>query len=242
MESETDRDKENSVEQCDFDRMQLQVGARLQLVAQQGQHMVEHFSSLIGYLKDEYLLVKLPNKNNVLVGLLESEPVTVRVFSGTNVYFFNTRVARSFFSPYFFAHLDFPKLIYRKQIRGTHRIKVELEGTLLPQSDVDNPATLPVLLTNLSTGGAMIESDKPIARDSNRFLLSFSLFNQHYGREIPVQISSRIRSRKEQAGNVSGEAGVYHYGLQFDTVDHETQLALQNFTYETLLEARHRIM
>jgi hypothetical protein len=40
--------------------MNLQVGGRLQFITHRSIKPVQHFSTLIGYVKDEYMIVKLP--------------------------------------------------------------------------------------------------------------------------------------------------------------------------------------
>ena len=47
-------------EDIDFEAMNLQVGTRLQLITHRRIKPVQHFSTLIGYIKDEYIILKIP--------------------------------------------------------------------------------------------------------------------------------------------------------------------------------------
>src|SRR5450631_3881769 len=100
-----------SSEEFEFESMNLQIGIRLQLLTHRGIKPVQYFSTLIGYVKDEYILVKMPFEDGLPVSLHEGDKLTVRVFSGTNVCTFVSTANRIFLQPFFYLHLSFPKAI-----------------------------------------------------------------------------------------------------------------------------------
>jgi hypothetical protein len=53
--------------------MHLQVGGRLQLVTYRTVKLIQHFSSLIGYIEDEYIIVKTPIENGVAIAFDSGE-------------------------------------------------------------------------------------------------------------------------------------------------------------------------
>ncbi|WP_198599114.1 flagellar brake protein, partial [Escherichia coli] len=62
------------------------VGTRMQLRIQRDTGKIEHFSSLIGFVKDEFLMVKCPVARNTPFILHDGEQVLVRAFTGTTIY------------------------------------------------------------------------------------------------------------------------------------------------------------
>src|SRR6476469_3841188 len=68
---------------------QLNVGTRVQLRVQRDGGQQEYFSSLVGFVKDEFLLVKSPMLRKMPVVLHDGEPVQVRAFTGTTIYSFS---------------------------------------------------------------------------------------------------------------------------------------------------------
>src|SRR5438874_8102147 len=94
-----------------FESLNMQVGLRLQLMTHRRVKPVSHFSTLIGYVRDEYIIVRIPMESGVPIGLTEGERITIRVFSGVNVCSFACTVERVFARPLFYVHLSFPASI-----------------------------------------------------------------------------------------------------------------------------------
>jgi hypothetical protein len=46
---------------------------------------IQHFSSLIGYVKDEYIIVKMPIENGVRAALDSGKKLTALVFARMNI-------------------------------------------------------------------------------------------------------------------------------------------------------------
>ena len=98
----------NKPKKLGFEQMHLQVGGRLQLITYRTVKPIQHFSSLIGYIKDEYIIVRTPVENGVPITLDLGEKLTIRVFSGMNVCSFSCTVLRVFARPMLYLHLTFP--------------------------------------------------------------------------------------------------------------------------------------
>jgi c-di-GMP-binding flagellar brake protein YcgR len=145
-------ERELAPQEFGFEAMNLQVGVRLQLIIHRRIKPVPHFSTLIGYLRDEYLIVKTPLENGTPIGLVEGEPVTVRVFSGTNVCSFACTVERVFDRPLLYVHLSFPDTIKGTSLRAAMRVKVDLRAQVLPARA--DAAAVDCSLTNVSVNGA----------------------------------------------------------------------------------------
>src|SRR6476661_8182871 len=138
-----------------FESMNLQVGVRLQFITYRRIKPMQYFSTLVGYVKDEYLIVKVPLENGTPVGLVEGERVTIRVFSGVNVCSFACTVQRVFDRPLLYVHLSFPDTIQGTSLRTAMRVKVDIPARILPAGAA---AAVGSTLTNVSVNGARIES------------------------------------------------------------------------------------
>jgi c-di-GMP-binding flagellar brake protein YcgR len=145
-----------------FESMHLQVGVRLQFITYRRLKPVQYFSTLIGYIKDEYLIVKMPMENGVPMGLVEGERVTIRVFSGVNVCTFDCTVQRIFGRPLLYLHLSFPESIQGTPLRTSMRVKVDLPATIA--ASAPDAAAADCLLANISVNGARIETRMRLAQ------------------------------------------------------------------------------
>jgi c-di-GMP-binding flagellar brake protein YcgR len=222
-----------------FEDMNLQVGVRLQIIIHRHLKPVNYFSTLIGYVRDEYLIVRVPMGNGTPVGLVEGEPITIRVFSGTNVCSFACTVERVFDRPLLYVHVSFPDAIQGTSLRAAMRVKVDIPAKLLP-SQAGAPA-VDCALTNVSVNGARIEAPRRLPDDGGEITLEFAVIPPTYDREVRVRVQAAVRNvttlRRESDG-----AEVFAYGVQFLDLNPVHHTMLQNLTYEVLLTDRQNIV
>ncbi|HWW69491.1 MAG TPA: flagellar brake protein, partial [Duganella sp.] len=76
---------EAKTQEYEFEQMNLQVGGRIQFITHRTIKPIQHFSTIIGWVKDEYLIVKVPFENNAPISINDGDKLTIRVFSGVNV-------------------------------------------------------------------------------------------------------------------------------------------------------------
>jgi c-di-GMP-binding flagellar brake protein YcgR len=228
-------------ETVDFQAMNLQVESRLQLLLQRGLTPVQHFSTLIGYSRDEYLLIKMPVENGAPLHLREGELLTIRVFSGMTVCSFEATVMRSCFHPFFYAHLTFPKVIQGASLRRAMRIKVSMPAEVKQTGADGNPVSAPVFLGNLSITGALVESGKPLGEKGDVLQLSFAITTQFDDHEVRVDTRATIQNAQYKPSSV-GQDEKYIYGVQFDDLDATHKIMLQNLIYQALIEDRQKLL
>ncbi|WP_312548632.1 flagellar brake protein [Massilia sp.] len=221
-------------EDYDFETMNLQVGTRLQFITHRRVKPVQHFSSLIGYVKDEYIILKIPMENGAPIALTEGERLTIRVFSGVKVCSFACTVERVFARPLFYVHVSFPKSVQGTSLRTAMRVKVDLPAQL-----VGGGGSQACNIVNLSVTGALIESKRRLPQDDTALTLQFVLKAPPDDQEVKVNTRASIRNvNVVQAGD--GE--VFTYGVQFVELDPGHYTLLQNMTYEALLADRQKIV
>lgn len=81
---------------------------------------------LVGFVRDEYLIVKIPQLGKNLASIREGEQIMVRVFSGLSVGVFNVTVLRIFLHPVYYLHVSFPDDIKGSRLRSAMRVKVDV--------------------------------------------------------------------------------------------------------------------
>jgi c-di-GMP-binding flagellar brake protein YcgR len=223
-----------------FETMNMQVGVRLQLMTHRRVKPVPYFSTLIGYVKDEYIIVKIPTENGVPIGLTDGERITVRVFSGVNVCSFACTVERVFGRPLNYVHLSFPTSIQGTSLRGAMRVKIEMpvqvRSTVRPEA-----APVGCTMTNISVTGARVDAAVPLSGGEELISLQFTLVMPNSNQETQVDTLAMIRNvTTEKPGPDQPE--VYSYGVQFVDLDPVHYTLLQNMTYEALLADRMKIV
>lgn len=232
---------ESKLQDFEFEAMNLQVGGRIQFITHRTIKPIQHFSTVIGYVKDEYLIVKIPMENGASVVLNEGDKLTIRVFSGVTVCSFSCSVLRIFGRPLNYVHLSFPDTIQGTSLRTAMRVKVEIPAQL---SYRDVPA-VPVFIVNLSVSGALIEAPSMLTPDDEGVALSFTLLVQPNKHQMRVNTRARIQNvsvGKPSNGHAAGVAEIYTYGVQFIDLEPTHYTLLQNLTYEALIADRQKIV
>lgn len=229
---------EAKTQEYEFEQMNLQVGGRIQFITHRTIKPVQHFSTLIGWVKDEYLIVKVPFENGAPISLNDGDKLTIRVFSGVNVCSFSCVVQRVFPRPLFYVHLSFPVSIQGTSLRAAMRVKVDIPA----QVTTDGGASSSVFLVNLSVSGALIESPKQLADGEAQVALSFYLIAQPGNRQVRINPNATIRNINVLKPATGDKPEVFTYGVQFIDLDPVHYTMLQNLTYEALIADRQKIV
>jgi len=222
----------------DFEMMNLQVGTRLQLITHRRVKPVQHFSSLIGYIKDEYIILKIPMENGAPIGLAEGERLTIRVFSGVKVCSFACTVERVFGRPLFYVHVSFPTSVQGTSLRTAMRVKTDLPAHLTGSGT--HGKALACTIVNLSVSGALVTSPNRLPADEAQIALQFSLKAPPDDQEVPI--SARAAIRNVNVTKAADGSDLFTYGMQFIDLDPTHYTLLQNMTYEALLADRQKIV
>ncbi|MES2152120.1 MAG: flagellar brake protein [Pseudomonadota bacterium] len=223
----------------EFEAMHLQVGGRLQFITHRGIKPVQHFSTLIGYVKDEYMIVKIPMESGVPLPLGDGDKLTIRVFSGVTVCSFACSVQRVFARPLLYAHVSFPDKIQGSSLRAAMRVKVAIPACITAIEGDAAPSN--VHLVNLSVTGALIESPCKLGSEAELVNLQFSLLMPPMNREIVVKTRAAIKNESAVKTSV-GQLEIFTYGVEFIDLDPNHYSLLQNLTYEALIGDRQKIV
>lgn len=227
-----------------FSSLALNVGSKVQLVLDGASSRSLLSSTLIGYLENQFLLIKLPLTDaGAAVSFLEGETLTVRIFTGISVCMFDATVMRRELHPFYCLHLSYPQTVKSVQLRNSIRIQTDFACTV--QGDVQpHSATM----INLSTSGALIRSAQAGFITEAPVVVGFTLRSQFDAGPIALQLKAVVRSLRNTGSDATGtgdtaQAGIdTYYGVQFLEVDQADQLVLQNYAYDVLLSDRRRIL
>jgi c-di-GMP-binding flagellar brake protein YcgR len=226
----------------EFAAMNLQVGARLQLFVERTGHRQQYFTTLIGYVPGEAILVMTPTENGLSAPFKQGEPLTVRAFSGVNVFSFRTSVDQNVSRPLACLHLAFPKAVSGTALRKAMRIKVSLPGKVTRSIVGEPPRTSDVSVTNVSVLGGLIEAQERLGEMGEEIDLSFSFIAQPGESEIQLGTRATIRNIKSVKTTTSQEQGPYAHGVEFADLDPTKQILLQQLIYETVIADRQRLV
>lgn len=228
---------ESKTQEYEFEQMNLQVGSRIQFITHRTIKPIQHFSTLVGWVKDEYMIVKIPFESGAPIAVNDGDKLTIRVFSGVNVCSFSCVVQRVFPRPMFYVHLSFPVSIQGTSLRTAMRVKVDI-----PAQVTSSAGTTSVFLVNLSVSGALIESPKPLADDGGEVGLSFYLIAQPGNRQVRINPNATIRNINVVKPASGDQPEIFTYGVQFVDLDPMHHTMLQNLTYEALIADRQKIV
>lgn len=222
-----------------FDSLHLNAGTRLQILIVRDIKPIAYFSMLIGFVRDEYLIVKIPQLGKNLVSIREGDKIMVRVFSGLSVGVFNVTVLRVFLHPVYYLHVSFPDEIKGSRLRSAMRVKVDVPCKVI--SSDDPPAELEARLVDVSMVGALLESAVEIGAEGDAVQVSFTITNRFSETDIPIETKAIARSAHTRSAEENGPMA-HTYGLEFKGLRQTEELMLQNFTYEIIMSDRRNII
>ena len=229
---------EPKLQEFEFESMNLQVGGRIQFITHRTIKPIQHFSTLIGYVKDEYMIVKIPLESGAPVALNDGDKLTIRVFSGVTVCSFACTVLRIFGRTLNYVHLTFPDTIQGTSLRAAMRVKVDIPAQLIcPEQQ-----PVSVFLVNLSVSGALIESPRKLSQDQPQVTLSFTLIAQPGNHQVRIKTRATIQNVNILKPASGLQAEVFTYGVQFIDLEPTHYTMLQNLTYEALIADRQKIV
>jgi c-di-GMP-binding flagellar brake protein YcgR len=222
----------------------LNIGARLQLVTQQTNRPQHYFASLIGYLADVAVLVRTPTENGLSVAFQEGEPLTVRVFSDVHVYSFKTFVDRVLLSPFPCLYLAFPRTVSGTVLRKAMRVKVNIAAQVTRAVPGEPPTTetATVSLTNLSIIGGLVESESKLGEVKEEMEISFAFVAGPGAQEVRITTRAAIRNLVAPKAIGGRQSNLYAHGVEFINLESTDQIMLQNLVYEAFVGSRQSVV
>ncbi len=226
----------NKKTKIDFEDMNLQVGVRLQIMLKQATAPTVQYTSLIGFVANDYLLLQIPQQDGQPVGIEQGAEVALRVFSGVSVFTFEAKVEAVLASPRAFLLLSFPANIQKVGLRKAVRVKANIPVRIV--NPVDREVIKEATLSDISLSGALVSTSNPLGGAGDTIHIEFSILVQSQNSDVPIATTASIRSVQQAVGTAPDGGSfytVYTYGINFLDIDAAHQAILQNYVYETLL-------
>lgn len=182
---------------------------------------------VIGYLKDELVLVTPPTLAGEYIMIREWDGFTVRYFCGTSVYSFETYSVKHTQIPYPILYLTYPKHVHFKQIRQKQRLALELIAVAHEES---RGLAASVKISDLSVGGASLISKAPLGDHGQTFNLKFKL------KVEKIEVLMEVRSKIKKIDRPKEDGTDTTYGVSFSDIPEEMEIALSAFVTNAMLE------
>lgn len=230
----------NKKTRIDFEDMNLQVGVRLQIMLKQATAPTVQYTSLIGFVANDYLLLQIPQQDGQPVEIEQGAEVALRVFSGVSVFTFEAKVEAVLASPRAFLLLSFPANIQKVGLRKAVRVKANIPVRIV--NPVDREVIKEATLSDISLSGALVSTSNPLGVAGDTIHIEFSILVQSQNSDVPIATTASIRSVQQAVGTAPDGGSfytVYTYGINFLDIDAAHQGILQNYVYETLLIHRN---
>jgi c-di-GMP-binding flagellar brake protein YcgR len=236
----TDLDQ-SKISACSFEAAQLQVGERLQLELSSSGSRSQYYTTLIGFVPGHSVLIRTPFVQNLPIPVPEGVNVMVRAFSGRHAFTMESRIDRVCRSPYPYMHLAYPAHVQQTLIRGAHRVRVALPGTVSTTAEQTDAQPHAVVLSDLSVSGAQLEAELCIGEPAEKFGLAFKFVVQPNNYEVKLTTSAQIQNvKKIKRGRDSGE--IFSHGVRFSKLHATEGLLLQSYIQQVLLSDRTRVV
>jgi c-di-GMP-binding flagellar brake protein YcgR len=226
----------NKKAKIEFEDMNLQVGVRLQIMSKQANSPAVQYTSLIGFVADDCLLLQIPQQDGQAVEMAAGTEVALRVFSGVSVFTFDARIEAVVRSPRQFLVLSFPANIQKVGLRKAVRVKANIPVRVV--NPVNGESLKEATLSDISLSGALVSTSNPLGSTGDTVNIEFSIMVQSQKQEVLIRTSASIRSVQQAVGTAPDGGSfytVYTYGINFLDIDATHQAILQNYVYETLL-------
>ncbi|MFU8787872.1 MAG: flagellar brake protein [Methylobacter sp.] len=207
-----------------FKDINLHVGTRLQLTLPHG---AIYYTEFIGYVDNEYLIIKTPFENGLSVQMTPGQQVILRIVSRVNVVTLNCIIRTVFRAPYYYMHLNFPKDIKVMPLRDAARARVNLPVQV-------NGVERAGVITDISVTGAGIIADKALGKLNQEASISFDFPMKPTNQNAHIDTSVTIRSIQVLPSKKKDAPAKVAHGMLFHDLEPTSQVMLLNLVYDSM--------
>lgn len=212
--------------------LDLQIGDALQIQFMQDDgHRARASVRVIGLLPKASLLVTHPAQDGRALPVRENQIFVARSFSRDAAESFSCRVLRVCNEPYAYLHLSFPTRREQVTVRSSRRVSVLLSARV-HRERAGGVWSIPMaaIVSNLSAGGAMIETAEALGEIGARLLVGLNLQIDSLP-EQALLLPAELRTIYDAGADSERQ----RYGVQFVGLDAAAQMTLRAFVYEQML-------
>jgi hypothetical protein len=207
-----------------------QVGELVQLRLLNRNLQAYYSVRLIGYIKNQSLLVMTPMVAGVPLILADGEQMEVRMVTGSNIYVFQTAIQRLCISPVHYMHLEYPAEVRSQKLRKSPWAKVHLSATV---TDAHGANEI-VHIVNLSADGAQLHAPPTMGEPGGVLRLAFQAVMDELGTTLSLD-ATILHVHMPQTG-MEAEINLLEYGIAFRDVSAADALWLKGLVYRHIAE------
>lgn len=179
----------------------------------------KHYTNLIGYVENEFLMLRLPKDGNHIVHLKEGMTVEVRLFSGVSIFTFQSTVDTLLLNPRNYMLMSFPKSIHEVRMRAHARVRTHMAVDVVEAASAAVKAS-GFHLNDLSGGGASVIGPAALGPVGGRIRLGLRFKLNATQSDEHIELNATIQSVETVANDTHKEVKVvFQHGVQFDTVE-----------------------
>lgn len=188
-----------------------------------------YYARLIGYIKDQSILVTIPISGGQRVVMVDGERVEVRMLTGSNIVIFQSLILRVCVSPTHYMHLEYPATARIQRLRQSPWARINLSASVIDaQGNIEMGQ-----VTNLSLDGAKLVMPRSVGAAGERLRLTFrATLDGQESRLILNSVIQHVRVAKE----ASGWPEMLEYGVEFHDIPAKDMLWLNCLVYRRIAE------
>jgi hypothetical protein len=207
-----------------------QVGELLQLRLLNRNLQANYSVRLIGYVKNQSILVMTPMISGVPLILADGEQIEVRMVTGSNIYAFQTAIQRLCISPIHYMHLEYPAEVRTQILRKSPWARVNLSATVINEKN----ASEVVRIVNLSPNGALLHALPTMGEPGGVLQLDFQAVMDELG--TTLSLNATIQHVHIPQTGAEAENNVLEYGIAFRDISAADALWLKGLVYRYIAE------
>lgn len=196
--------------------LDLSIGQTVQIIVK-GPQTRKHFTHLVGFVENEFVILRMPMENGWAVQLDEGQAVDVRMFSSVSLFEFGSRILSVQLHPRNFMLLSPPTSIQETRLRAHERVKCALPVLVTHASEGQAPWS-GYQFQDLSGGGGALVGPQALGQTGDTVQLELEFRLSATGTHEHIALKAVIQSTQVIKG-MNGQAASHHHGLRFDRVD-----------------------
>ena len=222
---------EQAPQKAKFADMKCQVGQRVQLI-QDGPGAHKHYTSVIGWVENDFLMLRVPQDDGWITHLREGMNVEVRLFSGLSIFTFKSRINTMLLNPRNFMLMSFPEAILESPMRAHLRVRTSLPIEILESAAGHNLGDYH--LHDISGGGASVVGQHKLGEVESRIKLGLRFDLQSTGKSEHAEMMGTIQNVElVHRANQADAKPEYQHGIRFDEPDARVVLLVHELQQRT---------
>lgn len=187
---------------------------------------VRYSVPLLGFAKNQTVLVGLPMAEGKLEFIREGQSFVVRAFASKKAYAFSAVAVKAALTPHPYLHLSWPKLVDCTVVRQDSRAAVRIIASV----SLDEPERVAATtLSDLSVGGCSGPLKQPLGVAGDEGRIKFRVCAA--GTDEYLNLKMVLRS----VVPLSDGSGELQHGFEFVEVPRRERLVLAAFVHQTLV-------